>query len=81
MEAASGLRFYAKCLRGNIAQREQSLIIGQQGRLQSQRCCGNNGIRRLDPESFSETHGEVFDGLSQVGDRNIRQKSSNALLL
>ena len=79
--AISGLRSHKKCLRGDVAQREQSLIVGQQGRLQSQRRCSHNGIRKLQTESFPKTHGMVLDGLGQVGDRNGCQEISNALFL
>jgi hypothetical protein len=75
------LRSHKKSLRGDVAQREQSLIVGQQGCLQSQRRCSHNGIRKFQSESFSKTHSVVLDGLGQVGDRNIRQEISNTLLL
>jgi hypothetical protein len=68
-------------LRGDIAQRKQSLIVGQQGRLQSQRRRSDNGVRKFQPELFSKIYGVVLDGLSQVGDRNVRQEIPNTLFL
>jgi len=52
----SGSRRHAERLCTEVRDCEQSLIVGYEGSIQRLRGGGDNGIRELETESFSDVH-------------------------